>query len=586
MSRDAQSSVPLRLSWTGLSILAACAFLGVLLSIMTLRNLDREEKRMEKFLTAEGLTLIRTFEAGARSSMTMHRNRAGDLHSLVRETARAETVSYIRIVDELGRLVAAAGDWGERPDRPKVEAVLARETTVTGFLTDTENRSVFEIVKPFTPVGSEGPGQRHMMSRRPGICSLDREPESGECRQVVYVGLYTEEFDAARREDVRHSLLMGGILFVLGSAGLYFLFLNQSMRVSRTTLENMELYTKNIIESMPGGLMTFDSRGGIVSCNGKTEELLGRRLKELQGKTLEQVLQKEHCELAELLQGGGKILDVPVDCVRPDGARLPLKVSASPLMDSAGQSVGTVMVFRDMREIRDMEAQLERSRRLAALGRLAAGIAHEIRNPLGTLRGFAQLFSNKFKEGEPERGYAQLMIEEVDRLDRTISALLQFARPREPEFQNVDLKRLLEKAVTFMADDCAERHVEMRLSLPEEQRPLWTDPDLLFQAVINLVSNSLQAMDQGGTVRVGAGWSGEGVSLWVEDDGKGMTEEEQSRMFDPFFTTRKTGTGLGLANVHQIVTRLNGRIEVGSETGRGTRIVMTFPPGRAPDGQA
>ena len=585
MTKRELSSGPLHLSWTALSIIAACAVLGTLLSIMTLRNLDREEKLMEKFLTEEGLTLIRAFEAGARSSMMMQMGREGDIDTLVRETAQSDSVSHIRIIDEEGRLVASAGSWSDASERPDVKEILAAEGALTGFVTDESSRSVFEIAEAFNPVGQAGPGRQHMQRRWQQFCRMDRRPGADACRQVIYVGLYTEAFEAARREDVKHSLFMGGILFVLGSAGFYFLFLNQGMRISRNTLENMELYTKNIIESMPGGLMTLDSQGNVASCNRKTEELLGRKFKDMRGKPLEQVMRKEHCELADLLHAGQNIIDMPVECQRPDGAKLPLKVSASRLLNREQQSVGTVMVFRDMREIREMEAQVERSRRLAALGRLAAGIAHEIRNPLGTLRGFAHLFSKKFGKDDEEQEYAHLMIEEVDRLNRSISALLQFAKPREPEFQEVHINGLLEKAEKFMADDCRSRQAELQLTLAGHNDSLWSDPDLLFQAVINLMKNSLEAMEEGGTIHIGAGTTDGGTSLWVEDTGKGMTEEEQSQMFDPFFTTRKIGTGLGLANVHQMVTQLKGRIDVNSEPGKGTKVVMTFPSGRPNDGQ-
>nr|MDA8164788.1 ATP-binding protein [Desulfobacteraceae bacterium] len=355
------------------------------------------------------------------------------------------------------------------------------------------------------------------------------------------------------------------------------LFLYQGVRVSRSTLANMELYTSNIIESMPAGLITLDSQERIVSINGRMEELLGRNFAELAGKTLPEAYGNGQCGLEPMIRQGRSILDLPVDCPGRGGERIPLKVSAARLLSRDRQPLGTVLTFRDMREIRDMEEQLERSRRLAALGRMAAGIAHEIRNPLGTLRGFAQYFSNRAQEGTSDQEYAELMIGEVDRLNRTISALLQFARPREPEFQEVALVRLLSRTGRLLADDLQSHKIGFSLDAPGEEIVLEADPDLLMQVFLNLLHNALAATAEGGAIMVGVRPQDDTVHVRVRDSGRGMSDEEKAQMFDPFFTTRKTGTGLGLAVVHQIIEQHRGQIEVDSAPGTGTEITVILP---------
>jgi two-component system sensor histidine kinase HydH len=297
----------------------------------------------------------------------------------------------------------------------------------------------------------------------------------------------------------------------------------------------------------------------------------------MKGKTLQDLTEPEECPLAPLLRAGQEFVDQPMDCLVRDGEKIPLKVSASHLRDRDGYLRGMVLTLRDQREIRAMEEALERSRRHAALGRMAAGIAHEIRNPLGTLKGFAQYFSRS-ETGDPKaREYSQLMVDEVDRLNRTVSALLQFARPREPAFSEIDLNELLRKAAAFVQADADHQNVGLTLNLPDLPVKSSVDPDLLLQLLLNLLQNGLAAVSPGGSIELGMEARQDGIELRVRDTGKGMTDEERSQMFDPFFTTRREGTGLGLAVVQQVVEQHNGRIDVETSAGSGTSINIVLP---------
>ena len=535
---------------------------------------------MENFIRQEGLTLIRAIEAGARTSMMM--NWQGDsLPTLMREIAREQPVAYIALADGSGRVLTATGSSPEARTLPAA-AVLTTEGALTRMARDAAGRAVFEVAKVFAPGRSGRGGMEGMTERWQRWCGMDCTPGGMEGPQVIFVGLDTAEFAAARAEDVRQSLLMGGLLLLVGSAGFYFLFLSQNNRVASATLANMELYTRNVIESMPAGLITLDAQGRIVSLNRKAQEIFGKEELQAEGKTLNDLVGAERCEIAPLLLEGGEFLERPMECRRPGGDVIPVRVSASRLRGREGEPLGTVLIVRDMREIRAMEEALERSRRLAALGRMAAGIAHEIRNPLGTLRGFAQFFARRNGEDAAARQYAELMVGEVDRLNRTVSALLQFARPREPEFSPVSLIELLRRTARLLEDDMAARRIDFRLDLPAEPVVFSADPDLLTQVLINLLQNALAATEAEGEIRLGGAGDTEEVRLWVQDTGKGMSAEEREHMFDPFFTTRREGTGLGLAVVQQIVEQHRGRIEVESAPGQGTRIELLFPVAREP----
>lgn len=571
-----KSTPSFKFSRTGLTIVAASIILFSVLTVITFRNLNREQQLMKHFLLQEGLTLIRAFEAGARTSMMLGWQGEDNLVALVQETAKSPTIAYISIINEQGKVMAAAGEWRDSSTRPPVSQVLSRNVPLTNFAVQDSPKEIFEVAKEFNPVASLEYGWENRQSRWQQWCQSKKHGTPITGRQAIFVGLYTAEFDEARKEDVKQALMMGGILFLLGSAGLYFIFLYQGIRVSRSTLANMELYTRNVIESIPAGLLTLDTHGRIVSSNGKMEELLGKPMAELEGKTLRQIAGNRQSQMEPLVQGGTDFFDLPLEYQQQDGKTIPIKVSAARLLNKDGKWLGTVLTFRDMREIREMEEKLERSRRLAALGRMAAGIAHEIRNPLGTLRGFAQYFGSQAQGGNAKR-YAELMIGEVDRLNRTISALLQFAKPREPEFEKVVLAELLTKTAQLLADDFKSHAVAFELDVPEENIILEADPDLFIQVLLNLLQNALAAVQEEGSIILAARRYDDAVHIWVRDNGKGMTQEEQARMFDPFFSTRKTGTGLGLAVVHNIVEQHHARINVESESGKGTTITLVLP---------
>jgi len=563
------------ISLPALGFILASLLLACVLAIVTWHNLDREKQFMEGFLLKEAETLIRAFEAGARTSMMMG-PRGGNLATLVTETAREETIAYIVIQDEKGHPIASAGEAPEPTDLPPGLQVLSNAQPLARFLTDSSGERIYEIAKEFSPL-TMMPRRMGMMQRWRNWCGMPGSNDNSECRQIIYLGLYTEDFDAARAEDVKQSLILFGILFLLSSGGLYALFLSHKSQVTKAALENMELYTDNVINSMPAGLISIDTERRIVSANSKALEIFGRKELYMHGKTLQQLTGPEECSLAPFLRSGKEFIDQPMDCLRQDGETVPLKVSASHLRDREGSLRGMVLILRDQREIKAMEEALERSRRHAALGQMAAGVAHEIRNPLGTLRGFAQYFSRNTGQDAQAKEYADLMVGEVDRLNRTVSALLQFSRPREPELMKIDFSSIAQKCLTFVQEEAKSKGVGLELQIHGSGLKLCADGDLLQQVFLNLLQNSLAATAVADTIFLGGKEAEETVRLWVQDTGKGISREEQAKMFDPFYTTRKDGTGLGLALVQQIVEQHNGRIEVTSELGQGTCITIILP---------
>ncbi len=558
------------------TLIAATAILGVVLAVATVRNLDRERHMMGRFLLQEGLTVIRALEAGTRTSLRMMPAAPSPLEVLLEETAASPAVAFVALLDHRGRLIASAGNPGELPGPEDVRAVLAAPGPVSEMARDGAGEEVFVVARAFSPVSGPGP----MHARWQQWCGMGSmgagHTGAGQARQAMFVGLYTRDFAAARAEDVRQSLLLGGVLLLVGTAGFYALLLSQRVRSARAAVRDMESYTRHVVESLPDALVTLDGEDRVVSMNARAEELFGVPGAAAAGRPFGDLAGDTACDIEPWVRRGEAFADRPAECRGPDGEPIPVKVSAAPLTDPEGRRTGTVLLIRDVRELRSVEEQLERSRRLAALGRMAAGLAHEIRNPLGTLRGFAQYLGARGAGEARAAEYAGLMVTEIDRLDRLIGALLQFARPRDPEVRDLALAPLAERTAALVRADVEAAGLSLRVEVPDGLE-VRADPDLLTQVLLNLAQNAVAATDPGGEVaiaaRTGDGW----VGIAVDDTGRGLTREERGHMFDPFYTTRRTGTGLGLAVVHQIVEQHGGRIEVESIQGRGTRITVWLP---------
>ncbi|RLB76797.1 MAG: hypothetical protein DRH06_05170, partial [Deltaproteobacteria bacterium] len=265
-------------SLPALGFILACVLLASALAFVTWQNYNREENLMESFLLTEGQTLIRAFEAGARTSMMMG-SRSGNLAVLTEETARETSIAYVVIFDETGTQVAAAGDYKENVDFPPIPVVLAQKKALTRATEDRHGKAVFEVAKQFSPLNIMPAHMMKMMKRMHPV----GDDQSSQPRQIIYLGFYTDSFAAARHEDIKQSLILLAILFLLGSGGLYALFLIQKSQATKVALENMELYTNNLIHSMPAGLISIDNKRKIVSANRNAQEFFGRTEVEMLG---------------------------------------------------------------------------------------------------------------------------------------------------------------------------------------------------------------------------------------------------------------------------------------------------------------
>jgi two-component system sensor histidine kinase HydH len=262
----------------------------------------------------------------------------------------------------------------------------------------------------------------------------------------------------------------------------------------------------------------------------------------------------------------------------PEGAATTLEAIAASLYEQQGAFMGNIVIFRDMTEIKRLQDEVIRSQRLASLGGLAAGVAHEIRNPLSSIKGFAAYFRDKFTDVPTDREAAEVMIHEVDRMNRVITQLIEFARPLKMSVNSVSLPVVIRHALTLVEKDAAKMGISIETEIPPGKWEIPVDADQMTQVFLNLYLNAIASMEKGGTLRVSLSAQDEKlVRISVSDTGIGIPAADIPRIFDPYFTTRSGGTGLGLAICHKIVEAHNGEIFVESEEGKGTNVVVTLP---------
>ena len=554
-----------RFSRAVIGLLAATLTLGIILIVSTLQNINRAELLMEKILQDKGETIMRAVEAGSRATMRHHMGSGDPLHTLLTEYAKDKDIRFISISDANGKILRHIGEEVRVSlTEEELSKIFAADTLVTKL---NREKGLFYLAKIFQ-AGPDYP-RMYMRFMHMGM------PHQGQTEKLILsIGLLTEQFDIARQQDVRHAIFMGAIIFLVGTAGLYFLFLYQKVRITSSNLADMKLYTDNIIESIPVAIITLDAADNIVSCNRNTEELFGLQLPAIQGKNIRTALPNCTSLISETCSS---LYESEQECVDSSGKRIPLRTSCSPLVDNEDKNIGKVLILRDMSAIKEMEIQLERSRRMAALGKMAAGIAHEIRNPLGTLRGFAQFFGNQPDTSEESKDYSRLMISEIDRLNQTVSGLLQFSRPRDPEPEDIHIDKLFDKTVSMMAADFANKMIDLEIR-GNRGIQLKADPDLLLQVLMNLIKNSINSISSsGGKIILACRDDDHFATISVTDNGCGMSNEIREKMFDPFFTTIRSGTGLGLAVSHQIVEQHGGSFEVQTEPDAGTSISVHLP---------
>lgn len=555
-------------------IIGAVVILAPIFVVLTLENINRQEEQTTRLLVEKGAALIRSFEAGARTGIGL-RWGGFQFQKLLMETAREPDIDYLIVTDVQGTILADSDPsrlglgYGLDLDLPKIAGT---ETLAWRRVANSEGADTFEIYRRFAPTKDPFPGFPDPLLLAPGAADPDTPGF------VIFVGLDMGPILTAHRDDQRRTIWMAVIFLLIGFAGIVSLLLAQGYRTAKSSLSRIKAFSDNLVENMPIGLAAFDGSGTLTAFNQSAEGILGRKAVEVLDKQAEEALPGNCREIFLAVAAEKRTTGREVDCTIAEGRVLPLEVIATTLNADDGAPLGYVVLFRDMTEVRRLRQEVNRNRRLASLGSLAAGVAHEIRNPLSSLKGFATYFRERFRESPQDRETAEVMISEVDRLNRVINQLLEFARPLTMTLIPTSLPSLIRHILKTLEGQAREKGIAIETELSPEIGEIPVDADRMSQVLMNLCLNALAATEAGGTLRVTlARQDDRMVRISVADTGAGIRKEDLPRVFDPYFTTKAAGTGLGLPIVQKIVEAHDGKILLTSEPGEGTTATVILP---------
>ena len=389
-------------------------------------------------------------------------------------------------------------------------------------------------------------------------------------------------WDLTREEFVFRVVMFLGGLVSVGSLGVGLARqrrkAGERLAMHQQMVGDLASLHQNTIRCLSSGLVTTTLDGTITTINDAACEILGVTHAPPLGHKLAHHIPGLEVVLAKA-GALGRVLRDEVDAVRADGALRRLGLSATPLSDHTGNVIGRVIHFQDLTDLRRMEQAVARAEHLAGIGRLAANIAHEIRNPLASISGSVEVLKASAGVDAETRNLVDIAVREVDRVNALITNLLNYARPRAEDRQRLDLGEMVTEIAKMFEQE--RRTTQVRLQL-RAQTGVWVEvaAGQMHQVLWNLLRNAVEAMPQGGTIHLAAARKNavpaEAI-LMVRDTGVGIAKEDVDHIFEPFFSRKSSGTGLGLATTARIVEDHKGTIEVLSERGKGTTFTIRLP---------
>ncbi len=591
--------------WTGISpwiLIGAVVILLPIFSFITIENINRQKEHTERLLKEKGAALIRSFEAGTRTGM-VDRWAGFQLQRLLIETAQQPDIDHLIVTDVSGVIVASSNPeqigrtYGKNLD---LEAISESPNIFWRIIPSDSGKKTFEVYRRFTPTRvpmgmgrnrfknglrfrpmmpfPEGPprSEEHGQPEHGGLFPFPT-PQGENVRRVIFVGLDMQGIEEARHSDDVHTVIMGIVLLFVGFAGVMLLLMAQNYRMTRASLSRIKAFSDTLVENMPIGLIALDPSLTVTSFNQVADRLLNLSQVCATGKSAGDVLPSIFLDLLQNPDIQQRVIEKQIVCRTTGHPRLPLEVSAAMLTDETREFMGYVLIFKDLQEVQSLQKALARSQRLASIGSLAAGVAHEIRNPLSSIKGFATYFRERYAHVPEDCNISTILIQEVDRLNRVVSQLLEFSRPVRIFRRKVSIADVIQSTLKLMERQAGAHNIEMHLQMDEGLPEVSIDPDQISQVLLNLLLNAVEAMPEGGVIDIHASQDQDRLVIQISDTGPGIAETDLSRIFDPYFTTKPAGTGLGLPIVHNIIEAHGGDIRIESHTRGGAVVTIRLP---------
>ncbi len=361
----------------------------------------------------------------------------------------------------------------------------------------------------------------------------------------------------------------------LGLVTLKIANLGRQMRDSREIFSALKDNVDQLMSKLQDGLMLFTRDSRVVLVSAPVERFLGRPRGELLGRTAQEVFSGNTAFNATVLEAFERRRPLSSEFIAAAGRHVQLSLD---FVHEKGTQIGALLIMRDTESVRRIGDEIEMSRRLSASGRVTGGVAHEVKNPINAIVLHLQLLQNKLSLLDPDtRRHMDIIGSEIHRLDRVVQTLVDFMRARELHLEEVDLRSVLEEVAMLAAPDAEQHGVAIKCDLPGQTLPIKADLDFIKQALLNVVVNGIQAMPHGGALTIAARRDEDAVVAEVCDHGAGIAQDVQDKIFELYFTTKKDGNGIGLAQTYQILQWHYGSVEFQSKEGEGTTFRFRLP---------
>lgn len=580
----------------------ACLLLLMLLALFAVNNYQRERKLITAALEQKGLTLVRFINSSVRESIRGNlRSREewqsweAHMQTALEQAVEQPGVERIVILDSKGTVLLKAKSEVARLEfdlqiltQSRLFQQLSQKDSPgwSSLIYEDErnhhkNFIVVAFHRPpfFAKMGSRGGMNRKFRHHEHFQSAIEQMRRIKEVQPVFVVQLDFEQFSGPLQKQFIQIVLQLVVIMLVGIGGALSFLTLRGLKGTEQSLDDAKVFNEHMVASLPVGVLATDADGVIRICNGAALNILQLQKTIVAGQRPQEVLPEQLAEmLSNSIDGHENELDANIQ-LSCDGCMKMLNLISTSVRYKDGKAGGKVLLIRDLTRMKDLEKELQRSERLAALGKMAAGVAHELRNPLSSIKGLALLLKPYFQKGSNEAKNTDTLVKEVDRLNRGISELLDFARPTKLSKESVKIEEIVKKTLRLVEADASSFGIVVNSECQANLVPVLVDNDKISQVLLNVFLNAIQAMEGGkrdsqnllSVVLMG----NDGHQLiQVRDNGKGIPPDQLKKVFDPYFTTKNDGTGLGLALSAKIIEEHGGSIEIASAPAEGTEVTI------------
>jgi len=539
-------------------IIFALLFIFIL-GYISYYELQREKNYLWELARVEGLNIAFSIQT-LGSEFILDR----DILLEVLDLFQKEGITFIDVVDRSGSVRLSTSE-----QRVNHNIKINYPGTINYLQTvGVDNQRILQIIKPFD-------FDDRFSSDLFGYLFLRDK--------YLLIGINMESY-YARYDQIKQRIFFNYlVILIMLLFGIYTIFKLQENLVVKRTLQNIQDYTTKLLENMDSGVISVDENNIIRTFNQKSEQIFQLTRSEVLGEDAEKVLPIKilGTSLYQLGLLEKKKIEQEIELKTNSSSKKILEINTSLLTGENGKNNGMVILVRDISQIKKLAEEINRNKRLTSLGKLSSGIAHEIRNPLSSIRGLTQFLQQSFAEIDERKNDARIILQETDRLNQLVTQILDYSRPKKLSINDFVLAEMLDELIHLLQSE--EKNKEISFQLKEKQKSIHLegDQDQLKQAFLNIIINSTQSINGKGDIIISLDKQlieeKEMVYVTIKDNGIGIASHDLVHIFDPFFTSKENGYGLGLSIAYNIIETHQGSIKVESEKGAGTKIEIILP---------